>query len=754
MRSSALLVFAFRIAAAALAVGVLALAVTPQDAPAATRPIVTAVNVRGNVRVPADRILAVVKTQPGPPLDPKQVAADQSAILDLGYFSDVKADIRSTPGGVAVTYIVVENPVVSKIAFTGNKHVTADILSALMDTTSGQILNTNTLHDDVDKINAYYDKLGYTGTRHVQSIHINPSSGEVDIGVKEGVTVTAVNITGNKLIPTPILLSKMQTKQGTEFSEQTFDADLQALQTAYKDLGFSAEVDGSADPNKPGVVNVSICEVKVGAVEIVGNSKTKDYVVRRLLRLRPGDYVTDTRLRFDYEQLNNTQFFKSVDLSTKPFGDQCGMVTLVWTVVEQRTGTAGAGVSYGGGGQYGQGISGNVYFTESNLNGTGDAASVSLSRGQYQSQVSLSGTIPYLERFKPDSLSFSLFNNVVSNQPYPVYKEAGDNPFFSISPISGASVSPAILPPGSTTGVSPTTTACSANGVPCTNIFANYSSKQSGVQVSLGHPTALYTRLNYGINVTRLGQSFAANGFPQALLDLNSAVLSPTQSVSGGPATQTGTFNLHSLTASLVRDNRDDVQNPRFGGTSSASEEYASKILGSDYVYSKSDLDYTRFWPVRRHSTLAFHVNLGFSSGGRALPYNDLFSLSDQQLRGVKYVYYGDRELLEQLELRVPVTSDKKFEVAFFGEAGDVPYVNALPGPTPAPTPTPPSGPHAPQLPGPAQTFIYHEAPFHLKSDVGFGIRVSTPILPQVIRIDFATGYQGTHVSFGLGQSF
>src|SRR5690348_18210732 len=40
-------------------------------------------------------------------------------ILSLGFFTDVKTDIRSTPGGVSINFIVIENPVVSKIVFTG-----------------------------------------------------------------------------------------------------------------------------------------------------------------------------------------------------------------------------------------------------------------------------------------------------------------------------------------------------------------------------------------------------------------------------------------------------------------------------------------------------------------------------------------------------------------------------------------------------------------------------------------------------------
>ena len=90
----------------------------------------------------------------------KQVAADRTAILALGFFTDVKTDIRPTPGGVSLNYIVIENPVVSKITFDGNTHVSSDILTALMDTSTGSVLDTNTLRDDVAKINSYYDKLG------------------------------------------------------------------------------------------------------------------------------------------------------------------------------------------------------------------------------------------------------------------------------------------------------------------------------------------------------------------------------------------------------------------------------------------------------------------------------------------------------------------------------------------------------------------------------------------------------------------
>lgn len=745
------MVLFFRSAVVAMLVAIAFVAANPTLSPAANTPIVTAINVRGNAHVPADRITAVIRTQVGTPLDPKALAADQNAILALGFFTDVKTDVRSTPGGVSVNYIVIENPVVSKIVFAGNAHVTGDILAALMDTTSGSVLNTNTLRDDVQKINSYYDKLGYTGTRHVQDIKIDPD-GTLRLAIKEGVTVTSVDVTGNTIISQAQIFSVMKTKPGVTYSDQTFQDDLEAVNKLYKDIGFSASIDGGADPNNPGLVNVTICEYRVGAVEIQGNSKTKDYVIRRMLRLRPGDLISDSRLRYDYEQINNTQYFKSVDASFKPFGDKCGYVTVVWTVVEQRTGSANFGVSYAGGGVYGQGLAANISFSENNLNGTGNGASIGFQRGQYVSDVNFGITVPYIHRFKPDSMSFTIFNNDTHDQPYPVYKELGANPYYSISPPGGSIGAPIV---GQTPA--PGTGPCQANGSPCGGLTAGYNSRQAGAQVSFGHPIAYYTRLSYGVSATRLFQGFSAQGFPQSLLDLRSALISPNnfgQNVGGSPVQQ-GASNLRTLTLGIVRDNRDDVENPRFGGQSSLADEVSVHAIGSDYQYNKADVDLTRFWPVREHSTLAAHLNVGLSSGGSTLPYNSLFNLSDQQLRGQKYVFYGDRELLGQLELRIPVTPDKKFAVAFFADAGDAPYVTPITGPSPAPTPTPPSGPHDPYAPPPQASVTFVEAPFHIKADFGVGIRVLTPILPgQALRLDFATGQGGAHVSFGIGQAF
>ena len=123
-------------------------------ADAANAQRIVSVSVSGNAHVPTDRILAIIKTKVGDPFDESTVRDDLQTINDLGFFADqVPPLIRQRPDGISITFRVIENPVVSRITFTGNEHVPSDTLLALMDTSVGQVLNMNTFHQDVLKIN-------------------------------------------------------------------------------------------------------------------------------------------------------------------------------------------------------------------------------------------------------------------------------------------------------------------------------------------------------------------------------------------------------------------------------------------------------------------------------------------------------------------------------------------------------------------------------------------------------------------------
>ncbi|HTX59859.1 MAG TPA: POTRA domain-containing protein, partial [Verrucomicrobiae bacterium] len=286
-----------RCAGAALALAVAFAVMAP--ALSADEPKIVSVDVTGNLHVPTQTIMAVVQAHPGDVYDPKVVQDDLARINALGYFADIAPPlIRQRPGGIAITYRVVENPVITKIVFTGNHKVPSDTLLALMDLGVGQVFNTNTFRQDVLKINNYYERIGYGGQvpTHVRDLNLDPQTGVLSLTIQEGLTVRHIVIGGDPLLPPPLILPVLTLKPGVEYSDDIREADYKALQKLYEDK-YHLEIgnfEGGIDPssidlkNYTADVKYNIWVARVAVVEITGNTRTKDQVIRRVLRVRPG----------------------------------------------------------------------------------------------------------------------------------------------------------------------------------------------------------------------------------------------------------------------------------------------------------------------------------------------------------------------------------------------------------------------------------------------------------------------------------
>ncbi len=116
--------------------------------------------------------------------------------------------------------------------------------------------------------------------------------------------------------------------------------------------------------------------MRVGAVQITGNTITHDDVVRRQLRLRPGHDHHDRALRRDYERLNNLGYFEKVELEHQARARSEEAVRDHARLERQRAAhrhgaTIGAGYS---GGANGTGLTGNLSYSQNNINGTGNGA--------------------------------------------------------------------------------------------------------------------------------------------------------------------------------------------------------------------------------------------------------------------------------------------------------------------------------------------------------------------------------------------
>ncbi|HXP91902.1 MAG TPA: POTRA domain-containing protein [Candidatus Binatia bacterium] len=726
-------------------------------------PKIVSVSVSGNAHVPTERILAVVKAKVGDPFDPKVVQDDLQAIFALGYFADqVPPLIDQRPDGIAVTYRVIENPVITAIRFDGNAHVPSDTLLALMDTSVGAVFNTNTFHEDVLKINSYYDKVGYGGQlpTHVADINIDPQSGALTLKIQEGLTVRNIIITpppvGDPVLSAKVILNAITLKPGQPYSELARDKDIEALKNLYdkSDLQLG-DFEGGIDPasvdlkNLTADVRYTISAARVGAVQITGNFKTHDDVVRRQLRTRPGDLVRPSNLRNDYNRLNNTGFFSKVDLipKTGPDPKRPAYVTLDWNVAEQRTGVAELGGGYSGG-LTGQGLTAHLSYSENNINGTGNGASVRLEGGSRLVNIQLSGSMPYLGnslRAQKYSLGATVFLTSQTNL-YPIYAvpSASPNP-------NGPAPTP--LPANNPQLV--TLVPLDPNNInQVANQVSNYFSRSNGIAVTLGRRLSDPVKFSIGANIQQVSSAvtlpsgFAFNS-SQVPVGTNASTLPQftfSNSVSGAIAlgvnapsianvNSTAPFALHSVVFALAADTRDDVFSPRRGVLSSLTDEISGPWMGSDFKYTLTTLDIAKYFPVMKNSTFAVHAQFGTSTG--AIPTNRLYTYSDQQLRGYNTVFYGTDARLFQAELRVPISPDRHIAFATFFDDG------------------------ATRIRGAAPTYdsqgnlIANLSNFQWHPDAGVGVRFDIPQIGiRTIRLDYAKGSTGTHFSFGIGQSF
>ncbi len=743
-----------RCAGIVLALATIVSLMTPAPAVSATAPPIVSVDVSGNVHVPTATIMNVIAAKPGQPYDPKVVQADLQRIFALGYFADQAAPlIRQRPNGIAITYRVIENPVITKIDFQGNTHVPSDTLLALMDTSVGQVLNTNTMRQDFLKINSYYDRIGYAGQlpSHVANLDINSQTGAVTLDIKEGLTITKVIIGGDPVLPPSLILPVLSVKPGVEYSDALRDKDYAALQSLYQDKfnlilgGFEGGIDATTVDPKAGTAAVTydIYVARVGLVQVTGNTKTKDQVVRRQLALQPGMIVTKAGVQRDLERLNNTQFFSKVDVNPKPCPDEMakkdpGCVVLDWVVVEQKTAQASIGAGYSGG-ITGQGLYGTIGYSDNNLHGTGNGASFQFERGSRSYVTQASVTIPYVGN-SPKSQRYSFGATIFANGNtyfYPVYTTA----------VGNAATDP--------TQPIPVTLLPSNNAALLSGIVATSTAKTAGVSVTVGRRMTEALLAQVGINAENVTNSTTVPSPFFFQTSQPNIIIGPTPGPLSNLTANTGSFGIQATSIANINTGQpyrlnslsfsigsipaatlDDIFNPRRGGTVSFSETVSTPSIGSNFSFTQSTLDGVKFFPVLKDSTFGLHGQVRASTG--AIPPSALFTFSDQNLRGYDSVYYGTDTVLGQIELRKPVTADRKFSVALFADEGGWRVRGA-----------------APLLDPYTNRIIGFPGNWSYLGDVGFGLRFDVPQLGlHTIRIDFAKGSNGNHTSFGIGQSF
>ena len=337
------------------------------------RPIIEKMTFSGinRITIKDEKLKSQLKSREGQYLDYPSLAEDlrifQKMYEKIGYSGakiDYKLDIDETTNKVKINFNVVEGGRVriKDIVIKGNNNFKDERILKLLKTKRAWFFNAGVLKDDVlaediERIKAFYRREGYIDI--AVAFEVVPDEKKpfllfVNIAITEGnkYLVGDVVIRGNKdITEKEILMRLKECVTGKTFSEEAMRYDVSYVQGLYFDRGYiSASVQEAVSLNPQTsrvdiVYNIIENDITyVDKVRVRGNIKTKDIVIRREMRLHPGDRFDGEKLRRSKERLNNLGYFEEISYDTEDT-DTADKKNLIVDVKESKTGS----FSFGGG---------------------------------------------------------------------------------------------------------------------------------------------------------------------------------------------------------------------------------------------------------------------------------------------------------------------------------------------------------------------------------------------------------------------
>jgi outer membrane protein insertion porin family len=314
---------------------------------------------------------------------------------------------------------------IDKIRFTGNKAIDSDDLQDVMETEEkwmfsfiddSGIYKKDVLKVDVLRLEAFYQDNGYIRVRvHEPQIEVNAEDKEIyiDIKIEEGLQYKFGNITVQEVeeFSGKNLLAGLKSKPGAVYNISLLREDLLSITENFSEKGFAyADVNPQASINdQTRTVDLDIQinpgrKVFVGKVNVIGNTRTRDNVVRREFRFKEGELFNSKKLKRSKQRINNLGFFESVKIDTHR-GDSPELIDIDTTVTEKPTGS----ISFGAGFSSVEKVIFNASISQDNIFGTGRLVNVSANLSAIRANFNIQLTEPRV--FDSDvSAGVSIFN--------------------------------------------------------------------------------------------------------------------------------------------------------------------------------------------------------------------------------------------------------------------------------------------------------------------------------------------------------
>ena len=453
----------------------------------------------------------------------------------------------------------------------------------------------------------------------------------VFVSVPEGVKLTYqlvsnpvvknVEFSGNTVFTSDYLKSIMQIPKDSVLNFVLVNQKLREIEDLYLKQGYMLVSIPNVQVSADGTLHIDISEGIVEDIVIVGNEKTKNYVITRELKLKKGKPFNKFLASRSMERLYNLGYFEDVNMKLLPGKTNEHDVIIEIDVIEQKTGIVTVGAGYSDA----DGTVGIIELGDTNFRGTGDKVNLHWEFGGAGDgkNYTLSYTRPWIND-NGDSLGASIFNRIYE---YDDYDANGDK-------------------------------------------VAEYDKRRKGWNLTWGHVSDEY-RTNY-FNFESSKESYDDHdGFETGeVMDKYLAKNNITDYHDSDwyKAIMDNFGTTNSFTFNHVFDNRDNYFNASKGRRISFAAQWGGHGLGGDYDFYKFTAEGRFYKALGNGHILALRLMGGYIDGD--VSYGNLFDLGGSDtLRGYEDDQFkGKKMYAATLEYRFPIA--KKVQGVLFTDAG------------------------------------------------------------------------------------
>ena len=387
------------------------------------RPTINAIEFDGNKDIKEEQLIESLsgnKVEVGEPLDKTTLKSIENGLTEFyhgvgKYQADVEVEVTYLPRNrvnLKVKFEEGDAASVRQINIVGNTLFSDEELLKNIESQqdlpwwrfmSSDRYQKQTLNGDIEKITSYYLDRGYLRFRiDSEQVSVSPDkeSVYVTLNVTEGekYTIKGVKFVGDLIGQDEFITQVLPLKDGQLYNGALVTYTEESIAKLLARFGYAnskvrtipqvnddtkeVELTISVDPGK---------RVYVRRINMMGNSTTKDEVLRRELRQMEGAWLSNDSLELSKQRIQRLPYIESVEFETAPVAGEDDLIDIGFTVKEQPSGSFNAGISYG---DY-MGLSFQIGVQQENFLGSGNSAGINLNTNKYQKTLSFSYTDPY-----------------------------------------------------------------------------------------------------------------------------------------------------------------------------------------------------------------------------------------------------------------------------------------------------------------------------------------------------------------------